>query len=76
MANDDEAMALPVSMISPVRLEMTKNVAGNRLTASKGLEDSLLDDTVVVDLDLQLHYVATCGSSDKTGSNVQVLLVE
>lgn len=46
------------------------------LTASESLEDGLLDDTVVVDFDLQLHDIATCGGADETGSDVEVLLVE
>lgn len=47
-----------------------------RLTASESLENGLLDDTVVVDLDLQLHDVAACRSAHETSSDIEILLVE
>ena len=47
-----------------------------RLTASESLENGLLDDTVVVNLDLQLHYVATCRCAYETGSDIEIFLVE
>jgi hypothetical protein len=50
--------------------EVDENVAENRLTASESLEHGLLDDTVVVDLDLQLHDIATCRGTDEAGSDV------
>ena len=48
----------------------------SKRTATERLEDGLLDDTVVIDLDLQLHDVSTCGSTDETGSDIEILLVE
>lgn len=75
MAYDDEAMALPIRMHNRVS-RSRESVAENRLTASESLEHGLLDDTVVIDLDLQLHHIATCRGTDETGSDVEVLLVE
>lgn len=76
VAYDEEAMALPVN---EERWCMRKEGILRRtlrLTASESLENGLLDDTVVVDLDLQLHDIATCRSAHETSSDIEILLVE
>jgi hypothetical protein len=55
---------------------MRMTCRNERLTASESLEDSLLNDTVVVDFDLQLHDVATCRGANESGSDIEILLVE
>lgn len=48
---------------------------GNGTATAKGLELDVLDDSVVVHSNLQLHDIATGGGSNQTSSDVLVILV-
>ena len=49
---------------------------GDSRATAEGLEDNVVDDTrVLVDADLQLHDIATSGSTNQTGTDVLVTLL-
>src|SRR3989344_3767343 len=49
---------------------------GDGTAATVGLELSVLDDALLVDLDLQFHDVAAGGRADHAGAHVRVTLVQ
>ena len=54
------------------------NQAGRRDggTTAKSLELGIFDNAIVIDLDLQLHYISTCRGTNKTSSYVVIFLIK
>lgn len=50
--------------------------ASNSGTASKRLENSFLNLSIIIDLDLEFHDITTSGSANESSTDILILLIE